>query len=48
MSLQVASIARRMVSQWGMSDKVGQIVVGGGGGGNPFMGRSMGEQQDSW
>ncbi|CAM9754980.1 unnamed protein product [Phaeothamnion confervicola] len=45
---QVASIARRMVSQWGMSEKVGPLVVGGGGGGNPFMGRSMGEQADSW
>eukprot|EP00611_Tribonema_gayanum_P022561 TRINITY_DN4549_c0_g1_i2.p1 TRINITY_DN4549_c0_g1~~TRINITY_DN4549_c0_g1_i2.p1 ORF type:complete len:568 (-),score=259.76 TRINITY_DN4549_c0_g1_i2:461-2164(-) len=45
---QVASIARRMVGQWGMSDKVGQIVVGGGGGGNPFMGRQMGESQDTW
>ncbi|KAG5177322.1 metalloprotease [Tribonema minus] len=45
---QVASIARRMVGQWGMSDKVGQIVVGGGGGGNPFMGRQMGEAQDTW
>jgi Peptidase family M41 len=28
---QVASIAKRMVSQWGMSDKLGQIVVDDGG-----------------
>ncbi|KAG5176345.1 FtsH protease [Tribonema minus] len=45
---QVANIARRMVTQWGMSEVVGQIVVGGGGGGNPFMGRQMGEGGDSW
>lgn len=44
---QVADIARHVVTQWGMSEKVGQIVVGGGGGGNPFMGRQMGEGGDS-
>ena len=45
---QVASIAKRMVSEWGMSDKIGQIAVGGGGGGGPFMGRSMGQQEEVW
>jgi cell division protease FtsH len=45
---QVSNIAKRMVTQWGMSSKVGNLVVGGGGGGNPFMGRQMGESGDSW
>ena len=30
---QVANIAKRMVTQWGMSDKIGQLVIGDGGGG---------------
>jgi ATP-dependent Zn protease len=30
---QVASIAKRMVTQWGMSDKVGQLVIGSNQGG---------------
>jgi len=45
---QVASIAKRMVAEWGMSDVVGQIAVEGGGGGGPFMGRQMGSEGDSW
>jgi cell division protease FtsH len=45
---QVANIAKRMVTQWGMSDKIGQLVIGDGGGGNPFMGRSMGGGGAQW
>jgi len=47
---QVANIAKRMVSEWGMSDKVGRVVVeeAGGGGQQAFMGRQMGQQQTSW
>jgi len=45
---QVASIAKRMVTEWGMSDKVGPIAVQEPSGGGPFMGRSMGQQQMSW
>ena len=50
---QVANIAKRMVTEWGMSDKVGLMVVdsGGGGGARPqpaFMGRDMGQQRTSW
>merc|ERR1719149_163357 len=44
---QVASIARRMVTQWGMSDKVGPVMIGSGGG-QPFMGRSMGQSEPRW
>jgi cell division protease FtsH len=44
---QVANIARRMVTQWGMSDKIGPLVVSGGSDGG-FMGRAMGGASDSW
>merc|ERR1719446_1342067 len=36
---QVASIARRMVAQWGMSPRVGNVVVEEQQQGGPFMGR---------
>jgi len=45
---QVADIAKRMVTQWGMSDKVGPIVIEEQQQGGPFMGRSMGQSQTSW
>jgi len=46
---QVANIAKRMVSQWGMSEKVGLLVVDEDqGGGGPFMGRQMGQQGTTW
>jgi len=47
---QVANIAKRMVTQWGMSDKVGRVVVDDGqsGGQQAFMGRSMGQQGTQW
>ena len=48
-SPQVASIAKRMVTEWGMSEKLGPILVGEpSGGGGPFMGRSMGQQRTQW
>eukprot|EP00816_Leptocylindrus_hargravesii_P004289 CAMPEP_0196811100 /NCGR_PEP_ID=MMETSP1362-20130617/16951_1 /TAXON_ID=163516 /ORGANISM="Leptocylindrus danicus, Strain CCMP1856" /LENGTH=680 /DNA_ID=CAMNT_0042186353 /DNA_START=83 /DNA_END=2125 /DNA_ORIENTATION=- len=45
---QVASIAKRMVMQWGMSDKVGRVALESPQSGGPFMGRSMGMQQTKW
>merc|ERR1719262_571982 len=45
---QVASIARRMVAEWGMSDKVGQICVSEPSGGPQFMGASMMRNQPMW
>jgi len=45
---QVASIARRMVAQWGMSDLVGNVVVEEQQQGGPFMGREMGGGGPSW
>ncbi|GMH70403.1 hypothetical protein TrVE_jg14233 [Triparma verrucosa] len=45
---QVASIARRMVAQWGMSDVVGNVVVEEQQQGGPFMGRDMGGGAPSW
>ena len=45
---QVASIARRMVAQWGMSDAVGPVVVEEQQQGGPFMGREMMGGAPSW
>jgi len=45
---QVASIARRMVAQWGMSERVGNVVVEEQQGAGPFMGQSMGQQGSEW
>mmetsp|Transcript_34251 Transcript_34251/g.82473 ORF Transcript_34251/g.82473 Transcript_34251/m.82473 type:complete len:685 (+) Transcript_34251:242-2296(+) len=45
---QVANIAKRMVQEWGMSDKVGRVVLQEGGGGGPFMGRMMLQAQTMW
>merc|ERR1712023_563111 len=45
---QVANIAKRMVKEWGMSDKVGQIVVSEPSGGGPFMGMRMMRQPTQW
>merc|ERR1712025_1314608 len=45
---QVANIARRMVTQWGMSDKVGQICVGEPQGGPQFMGAAMMRNSPMW
>ena len=45
---QVANIAKRMVKEWGMSEKVGCIALSEPQGGGPFMGRSMGQRQTQW
>ena len=45
---QVASIARRMVMEWGMSDKVGPIGIQSGDSSRPFMGRAMNEVATPW
>jgi len=44
---QVANIAKRMVKEWGMSDKVGRIVLSSPGLGGPFLGRELGLRQRS-
>merc|ERR1719491_319345 len=38
---QVASIAKRMVKEWGMSNKVGRVAISEPSGGGPFMGQMM-------
>lgn len=45
---QVASTAKRMVKQWGMSAKVGALALDTPQQGGPFMGRSMGTAQTKW
>jgi cell division protease FtsH len=45
---QVANIAKRMVKEWGMSDKVGRVAVSEPGGRGPFMGRMMLQRQTTW
>lgn len=45
---QVANIAKRMVKEWGMSDKVGALALSEPQQGGPFMGRSMGQRQTQW
>jgi len=45
---QVASIAKRMVKQWGMSKKVGCVALEEQQSGGPFMGRQMGMRQTQW
>jgi len=45
---QVASIAKRMVKEWGMSDKVGRVAVSEPSGGSPFMGAQMGRRSTQW
>lgn len=45
---QVANIAKRMVKEWGMSDKVGRIALSEPGGQGPFMGRMMLQRQTMW
>merc|ERR1712072_997905 len=45
---QVASIAKRMVKQWGMSKKVGCVALEAPQSGGPFMGRQMGMRQTQW
>ncbi|KAL3936141.1 MAG: hypothetical protein SGBAC_008475, partial [Bacillariaceae sp.] len=45
---QVANIAKRMVKEWGMSDKVGRVALSEPSGGGPFMGMSMLRRQTTW
>jgi len=45
---QVASIAKRMTKEWGMSSKVGPVALETPQSGGPFMGRSMGQQGTQW
>jgi len=45
---QVASIAKRMVKEWGMSKDVGLVALQTPSGGGPFMGREMGTPRTQW
>jgi len=45
---QVANIAKRMVKEWGMSDKVGRIAVSEPSGRGPFMGARMMRRPPTW
>merc|ERR1712228_465024 len=45
---QVANIAKRMVKEWGMSDKVGCVALSEPSGGGPFMGLQMMRRQTMW
>merc|ERR1711920_736350 len=45
---QVANIAKRMVKEWGMSDKVGRVAVAEPSGGGPFMGQMMLRRPTMW
>eukprot|EP00522_Entomoneis_paludosa_P007938 CAMPEP_0172447732 /NCGR_PEP_ID=MMETSP1065-20121228/6966_1 /TAXON_ID=265537 /ORGANISM="Amphiprora paludosa, Strain CCMP125" /LENGTH=672 /DNA_ID=CAMNT_0013199097 /DNA_START=163 /DNA_END=2181 /DNA_ORIENTATION=+ len=45
---QVANIAKRMVKEWGMSDKVGRVAVSEPSGGGPFMGMQMMRRPTQW
>jgi cell division protease FtsH len=45
---QVANIAKRMVKEWGMSDKIGRVAVSEPSGGGPFMGARMMQRPPQW
>jgi cell division protease FtsH len=45
---QVARIAKAMVKEWGMSDKVGRVAISEPSGGGPFMGLQMMQRQTVW
>merc|ERR1712125_295711 len=45
---QVANIAKRMVKEWGMSNKVGRVALNEPSGGGPFMGAQMMRRQTMW
>merc|ERR1712087_615379 len=45
---QVANIAKRMVKEWGMSDKVGRVALSEPSGQGPFMGLRMMQRQTMW
>ncbi len=43
---KVTSIARAMVTEYGMSDKIGAIQFSSSSGGNPFLGRDFNSDQN--
>lgn len=45
---QVANIAKRMVKEWGMSDKVGRVALSEPQGAGPFMGMQMMRRSTQW
>lgn len=45
---QVANIAKRMVKEWGFSDKVGRVAISEPSSGGPFMGRMMLRRPTQW
>lgn len=45
---QVANIAKRMVKEWGMSDKVGRVAISEPSGRGPFMGMRMMRRPTQW
>jgi len=45
---QVANIAKRMVKEWGMSDKVGRVALSEPSGRGPFMGMQMLRRPTTW
>mmetsp|Transcript_18154 Transcript_18154/g.41832 ORF Transcript_18154/g.41832 Transcript_18154/m.41832 type:complete len:678 (+) Transcript_18154:181-2214(+) len=45
---QVANIAKRMVQEWGMSEKVGSVCLDESGGSPQFMGMSMLQGRTTW
>jgi len=45
---QVASIAQRMVKEWGMSEKVGSVCLDASGGNPQFMGMGMLQGRTLW
>jgi len=45
---QVARIAKNMIKQWGMSEKVGAVALEAPSSGGPFMGREMGQRRTQW
>jgi cell division protease FtsH len=45
---QVANISKRMVKEWGMSDKVGRVALLEPSGGGPWMGQMMMRRSTTW
>jgi len=45
---RVADTAKRMVKEWGFSQKVGLVALSTPDQGGPFMGRQMGQRQTQW
>ncbi|CAN5611571.1 ATP-dependent zinc metalloprotease FtsH [soil metagenome] len=43
---KATNLARAMVTQYGMTERLGAIKLGDSGGGEPFMGRDMGHQRN--